>query len=78
MSTTNQITTPDADLITYHGAITGQLPPLRQDNLTGMVVADVSVEIRDAFQNDVQLQRFLSVKRAVWRSISELRNRGGR
>lgn len=76
MQTTKQITTSDADLITYHADATDQPPKVRLDQLTGKVVADVSVESREAFLNDVKLQRFLAVKRAVWRSISELRGKG--
>ena len=77
MSTTNSITTSDADLITYHTEKARQQPTMYFDQLTGRVVADISVESREAFLNDAHLQRFLSVKKVVWRSISELRSRGG-
>jgi hypothetical protein len=76
MPTMKQITTADADLITYHAAITGKLPQFHLDQLTGKVVADVPLSSRDAFQDDAQLQRFLSAKKAVWKSISELRSKG--
>ena len=74
--TKNQITTDNADLITYHAASTGQLPPLYHDQLTGRIVADISRDSQDAFLNDAPLQRYLSAKRMVWRAISELRSRG--
>ena len=78
MTTTNSIITTDhADLIAYHADRTGQLPSLYKDALTRRIVADVSIDCRDAFLVDTKLQRYLSAKMAVWRVISELRNRGG-
>ena len=78
MTTKISITTDNADLISYHAARIGQLPSMYCDQLSGKIVAEVSIESRDAFQNDAPLQRYLSAKMAVWRVISELRNRGGR
>lgn len=74
----NSMTTDNADLITYHAKRTGQIPPMYIDTLTGRVVADVSTESHDAFIADAALQRFLSVKVAVWRGINGLRQRGTR
>ena len=74
--TKNSITTNDADLMTYHTDKTGQKPSMSFDQLTGKVVAEVSTDCREAFLNDLQLQRFLSVKNARWRAIGELRNKG--
>jgi len=77
-STKNSITTDNADLIADDAKRAGQVPPLYHDQLTGRIVADISRDSQDAFLNDAPLQRFLSAKKAVWRAISELRNRGGR
>lgn len=71
--TMNQITTSDADLIAYHAKKTGQIPTLYRGTLSGRIIADVTVESREAFQNDIPLQNFLEAKKAVWRSISQLR-----
>jgi hypothetical protein len=72
----NTITTDHADLISYHAKRTGQIPSLYVDRLTNRIVADISLESRDAFQADIDLQRYLSAKTAVWRAISEMRKRG--
>jgi len=71
----NTITTDHADLISFDAKRTGQIPPMYVDRLTGRIVADVSLESRDAFQADIDLQRYLSAKTAIWRIISKMRNR---
>ena len=69
----NIITTDSADLIAYHSARTGQAPALYFDTLTRRVVADISLESREAFYSDSALQRYLSVKLSIWRAISALK-----
>ena len=76
--TPTTIQTDNLDLIAYHTKEAGQLPPLRFDTLIGKVIAEISQDSRDAFQLDAELQRYLSVKTAVWKAVSEIRNRGRR
>jgi len=79
MSVTNRsIATDHADLMAYDAIKNGQIPPMYVDGLTGRIIADISLDSRDAFLADAPLQRYLSAKMAVWRVISELRNKGGR
>lgn len=70
--------TDQADLITYHAEMTNQQPALYHDQLTGKIVAEVSLSSQQAFLNDTRLQRFLSVKRQVWRAINDLRQKNVR
>jgi hypothetical protein len=67
------LATDNADLIAFHAVRIRQAPSLYYDTLTHRVVADVSQESRNAFYNDEPLQRFLSVKIAIWRTINILR-----
>jgi len=67
------IPTDNIDLMAYHAKQTERPLPMRFDPLIGKVVADVSIENRDTFLSDADLQRYISVKTAIWRSISELR-----
>ncbi len=76
--TISKIETDNADLLSYHAMLTGQMPPLFRDGLTGRIVGEVSHESANAFQVDTYLQRYLSAKTAIWRVIKEMRNRGQR
>jgi hypothetical protein len=74
-STKNTIKTDNADMITHHAYKNDKLPPMHYDQLAGKVVADLPAESQQEFYADVELQRFLSVKKQVWRIISKLRQR---
>ena len=74
----SKIETDNADLLSFHAMLTGQMPPIFRHGLTGRIVGEVSLESVSAFQVDKYLQRYLSTKTAVWRVIKDMRNRGAR
>lgn len=78
MTTKNTITTDNADMMTRHAKKHGKQPSLYFDQLTGKVIAELPVESQQEFYADQELQRFLAVKKQVWRAINELRQRYGR
>ena len=71
------ITTDQVDLITFHAARENQLPNLYFDALTEKVSAEVSLQSQESFLNDTTLQRFLAVKRQIWKRVEQIRRSGG-